>query len=89
MLRTPVFIGENSSRHGIYVQLTQIESVFRSLKSDRGPRPVYHRLEHRVDAHLLVAFLAYCLQVTLKNRLMLYAQGCLPPPCWKSCRRFK
>ena len=61
-----------------YVQLTQIESVFRSLKSDLGLRPVYHRLEHRVDAHILVAFLAYCLQVTLKNRLMLYAPGLTP-----------
>ena len=58
-----------------YVQLTQIESVFRSLKSELGIRPVYHRLEHRVDAHILVAFLAYCLQVTLKNRLMSHAPG--------------
>ena len=61
-----------------YVQLTQIESVFRSLKSELGIRPVYHRLEHRVDAHILVAFLAYCLQVTLKNRLMLHAPGLTP-----------
>jgi transposase len=36
-----------------YVQLTQIEAVFRSLKNDLGIRPVYHRLEHRVDAHIL------------------------------------
>jgi transposase len=58
-----------------YVQLTQIESVFRSLKSELGIRPVYHRLEHRVDAHILVAFLAYCLQLTLKHRLMEHAPG--------------
>jgi transposase len=58
-----------------YVQLTQIESVFRSLKSELGIRPIYHRLEHRADAHILVAFLAYCLQVTLKNRLMIHAPG--------------
>jgi transposase len=51
-----------------YVQLTQIESVFRSLKSELGIRPIYHQLEHRADAHVLIAFLAYCLQVTLKNR---------------------
>jgi transposase len=61
-----------------YVQLTQIEAVFRSLKSDLGIRPVYHRLEHRVDAHILVAFLAYCLQVTLKNRLQIHAPGLTP-----------
>src|SRR5580693_1911831 len=61
-----------------YVQLTQIESVFRSLKSELGIRPVYHQLEHRADAHVLIAFLAYCLQVTLKNRLLLHAPGLTP-----------
>jgi transposase len=52
-----------------YVQLTQIESVFRSLKSELSIRPIGHQLEHRADAHVLIAFLAYSLQVTLKNRL--------------------
>ena len=61
-----------------YVQLTQIEAVFRSLKSELGVRPVYHRLERRVDAHILVAFLAYCLQITLKNRLQIHAPGLTP-----------
>jgi transposase len=61
-----------------YVQLTQIEAVFRSLKTDLGIRPIYHRLESRVDAHILVAFLAYCLQVTLKNRLQIHAPGLTP-----------
>ena len=49
-----------------YVQLTQIESVFRSWKSELGIRPIYHPLEGRADAHIRIAFLAYCLQVTLK-----------------------
>jgi len=61
-----------------YVQLTQIESVFRSLKNELGIRPIYHQLEHRADAHVLIAFLAYCLQVTLKNRLMIHAPGLTP-----------
>jgi transposase len=61
-----------------YVQLTQIEGAFRSLKSELGIRPIYHHLEHRVDAHILIAFLAYCLQVTLKNRLWLQAPGLTP-----------
>jgi hypothetical protein len=61
-----------------YIQLTQIESVFRSLKSELGIRPIYHQLEHRADAHVLIAFLAYCLQVTLKNRLMIHAPGLTP-----------
>ena len=60
------------------MQLTQIEAVFRSLKSDLGIRPIYHRLESRVDAHILIAFLAYCLQVTLKNRLQIHAPGLTP-----------
>jgi len=61
-----------------YMQLTQIESVFRSLKSELGIRPIYHQLEHRADAHVLIAFLAYCLQVTLKNRLLRHAPGLTP-----------
>ena len=61
-----------------YIQLTQIEAAFRSLKSDLGLRPVYHRLERRVEAHIFVAFLAYCLQVTLKNRLQIHAPGLTP-----------
>src|SRR5438270_1697459 len=58
-----------------YVQLTQIENVFRSLKSELGIRPIYHQLQHRAEAHVLIAFLAYCLQVTLKGRLMIHAPG--------------
>ncbi len=61
-----------------YVQLTQIEAVFRSLKSELGIRPIYHRLESRVDAHIFIAFLAYCLQITLKNRLQIHAPGLTP-----------
>jgi len=61
-----------------YVQLTQIESVFRCLKSELSIRPIRHQLEHRADAHILLAFLAYCLHVTLKNRLMVHAPGLTP-----------
>ena len=61
-----------------YIQLTQIESVFRSLKSELGIRPIFHQLEHRADAHVLIAFLAYCLPVTLKNRLLIHASGLTP-----------
>jgi transposase len=61
-----------------YIQLTNIEAAFRSLKSDLGLRPIYHRLEQRVEAHIFVAFLAYCLQVTLKNSLRNQAPGLTP-----------
>jgi len=61
-----------------YIQLTQIEAAFRSLKSDLGLRPIYHRLDRRVEGHIFVAFLAYCLQVTLKNKLQIHAPGLTP-----------
>jgi transposase len=61
-----------------YMQLAQIEAAFKCLKSDLGIRPIYHQLEHRVEAHILVAFLAYCLTVTLKHRLQVHAPGLTP-----------
>ncbi len=73
LLRSNLTGGDPTVLWSRYVQLTQIESVFRSLKSELGIRPIRHQLEHRADAHILVAFLAYCLQVTLKNRLMMHA----------------
>lgn len=60
------------------MQLTQVEAAFKCLKSDLGIRPIYHQLEHRVDAHILVAFLAWCLTVTLKHRVGKYASGLTP-----------
>jgi hypothetical protein len=57
-----------------YVQLTQIEAAFKAMKSELGLRPIYHQLGPRVEAHILVAFLAYCLLVTLKNRLQALSQ---------------
>lgn len=78
LLRSNLTGGDPAVLWSRYVQLTQIEAVFRSLKSELGIRPVYHQLEHRVDAHILIAFLAYCLQVTLKNRLMIHAPGLTP-----------
>lgn len=61
-----------------YIQLTQIEAAFKAMKSELGLRPIYHQLGHRVEAHILVAFLAYCLLVTLKNRLRALAPGLTP-----------
>ena len=61
-----------------YMQLTQIEAAFKCLKSDLVIRPIHHQLEHRVEAHILVAFLAYCLTVTLKHRLRAHAPGLTP-----------
>lgn len=58
-----------------YMQLMQIEAAFRCLKSDLAVRPVYHQLEHRVEAHIFVAFMSYCLMATLRKRMSAYAPG--------------
>ena len=58
-----------------YVLLTQVETAFRTLKSDLAIRPVRHHLEHRVEAHIFVAFMAYCLMVTLRHKLRVCAGG--------------
>src|ERR1700691_752405 len=62
----------------LYLQLTQIEAAFKILKSELGLRPIYHQLENRVEAHILVAFLAYALSVTLQQRLQALAPGLTP-----------
>ena len=51
------------------IQLTQIEAAFKSMKGELGIRPIFHQLQNRVEAHIFVAFLGYCLLVTLKHRL--------------------
>ena len=61
-----------------YIQLTEIEQAFKELKSDLAIRPIYHQLDHRIEAHIFVAFVAYCLQVTLKQRSRSLAPGLTP-----------
>jgi transposase len=58
-----------------YIQLTEVEAAFKNLKDDLRLRPIYHRLERRVEAHIFVAFIAYCLHVTLRARLKPLAGG--------------
>ena len=52
-----------------------VEQAFKDMKSDLGIRPVYHHKEDRVDAHIFVAFLSYCLQTTLRHKLRQSASG--------------
>ncbi len=52
-----------------YIQLTVAEAAFRALKSELAIRPIFHQKEHRVKAHILVAFLGYALWVTFKHLL--------------------
>jgi hypothetical protein len=58
-----------------YIQLTEVEAAFKNLKDDLQLRPIYHQLEHRIEAHIFVAFMAYCLHVTLRARLKPLAPG--------------
>ena len=51
-----------------YMQLIEIEAVFRTLKSELNLRPVFHRIQSRVEAHILIAFLAYCLWVAPQTK---------------------
>ena len=61
-----------------YVQLVEVEAAFRALKGDLQLRPIHHQLEHRIEAHIFVAFLAYCLHTTLRARLRPLAGGITP-----------
>ena len=58
-----------------YLQLVEVEAAFKDLKGDLAVRPIFHQVEARIEAHLFVAFLAYCLHVTLKAHLRPHAPG--------------
>ena len=58
-----------------YIQLVAVEEAFKTLKGDLAIRPIFHHDERRIEAHIFVAFLAYCLQVTLTRRLHGLAPG--------------
>jgi transposase len=61
-----------------YLQLTQVEEAFKNLKGDLSLRPIYHQREDRIEAHIFISFLAYCLHVTLKQQLKALAPGLTP-----------
>jgi hypothetical protein len=58
-----------------YIQLVAVEEAFKNLKGDLAIRPVFHQDEKRVEAHIFIAFLAYCMQITLTRRLHALAPG--------------
>jgi transposase len=61
-----------------YVQLTEVEEAFRNLKGDLAIRPIHHQAQCRIEAHIFIAFLAYCLHVTLRQRCKRCATGLTP-----------
>ncbi len=78
VLRTNLAAEPPERLWSFYIQLTEVEQAFKELKHDLAIRPIFHKLDSRIEAHIFVAFLAYCLQVTLKARLKPHAQGLTP-----------
>ncbi len=78
LLRTNLSGREPAQLWQFYIQLVEIEAAFKNLKDDLQLRPIYHQLQHRIEAHIFVAFMAYCLHVTLRARLRSVAAGLTP-----------
>jgi hypothetical protein len=78
LLRSNLTGGDPAKLWAFYLQLVEIEQAFKELKGDLAIRPIYHQTDARIEAHIFVAFLAYCLQVTLKQRLRSLAPGLTP-----------
>ena len=78
LLRTNLAGHDPAKLWQLYIQLVEVEAAFKTLKDDLGLRPIYHQLEHRIEAHIFVAFIAYCLHVTLRARLKPLAAGLTP-----------
>jgi transposase len=78
LLRTNLCEDDPAQLWRLYIQLVEVEAAFKNLKDDLQLRPIYHQIEHRIEAHIFVAFIAYCLHVTLKARLRPLAPGLTP-----------
>jgi transposase len=78
LLRTNLNDHNPQSLWRMYVQLTEVEAVFRAMKSQLAIRPIWHWVGSRVEAHVMVAFLGYCLWVCLKQKLKVVAPSLSP-----------
>jgi transposase len=78
LLRTNLCDEDPAKLWRFYIQLVEVEAAFKNLKDDLKLRPIFHQLEHRIEAHIFVAFLAYCLHVTLRAKLKPLAPGLTP-----------
>jgi len=75
LLRTNLTDNDPAQLWQYYIQLVAVEEAFRNLKGDLAIRPVFHKDEKRIEAHIFIAFLAYCMQITLTRRLHALAPG--------------
>jgi hypothetical protein len=78
LLRSNLTDSDPAKLWTFYLQLVEVEQAFKELKGDLAVRPIYHQTDARIEAHIFVGFLAYCLQVTLKQRLRSLAPGLTP-----------
>jgi transposase len=79
LLRSNITSGRSAEElWQFYIQLTEVEAAFKNLKDDLALRPIHHQLQHRIEAHIFISFLAYCLHVTLRGRLRELAPGLTP-----------
>lgn len=78
LLRTNLTGSDPATLWQHYMTLCQIEEAFRNLKGDLSLRPIYHQKDARIEAHIFIAFLAYCLHVTIRRRLTDVAPGLTP-----------
>lgn len=78
LLRTNLADQQPDTLWRYYMQLVFVEEAFRTLKGDLGLRPIFHHKVERIEAHLFVAFLAYCLSITLRQQLRAKAGGLMP-----------
>lgn len=78
LLRTNLTTGAPEELWKQYITLTEVEQAFKEIKQDLHVRPVYHQKDKRIEAHIFVSFLSYCLQVTLKQQAKSFAPGLTP-----------
>ena len=78
ILRSNATQSDATTMWSMYMQLVFIEAAFKSLKSDLAIRPIFHRVQHRVEAHLFVAFMGYCLLAALRKHIEPAAPGLSP-----------
>lgn len=78
LLRTNLAADDPELIWRCYMQLCFVEEAFRTLKGDLGLRPIFHQRPDRIEAHLFISFLAYCLSITLRQQLRGLAGGLMP-----------
>jgi transposase len=75
LLRSNLTATDPAQLWQFYLQLVEVEAAFKNLKSELAIRPIFHQREDRIEAHIFVCFLAYCVQVTLSHQLKQRAPG--------------